>query len=206
MSFPDFYSQAPRIVVRDALGQFLGATSNGLIEYEYVDAVRLAGHSCPTVAGAYLATRAALKALYPDSTPERGQIAVRLPAPVTEGVMCVIAQICTLLTGAAAEGGFKGLAGRFRRAGLLAFAPEGESNDGGILFKRIDNGKAVSVVVDASTAPISAQQREHMGPAISGTATAEEQKVFANAWQARVAVLLTELADDPNTVQVRRLN
>lgn len=120
--------------------------------------------------------------------------------------MGVMAQVCTLLTGAAAEGGFKGLAGRFRRAGLLAFAPEGETNDGGILFKRMDNGKAVSVVFDASQAPISAAQRENMGPAISASATQAQLQAFASAWQARVAVLLGELADDPNTVRVRPLN
>lgn len=206
MAFPSFYTQAPRIIVRDALGQFLGATDDGLLEYQYADAVRLAGHSCPTVAGAYLSTRAALQALYPKGIPERGGIAVRLPAPITEGVMGVIAQICTLITGAAAEGGFKGLAGRHRRAGLLAFAPESEQNDGGILFKRIDTGKTVSVVFDASTAPISATQREHMAAAISGKANAEEQAAFAAAWQERVEALLTTLADDPNTVRVRSLN
>lgn len=205
MSLPTFYAEAPRIIVRDALAQFLGASDDGLFEYEYADAVRLAGHSCPTVAGAYLSTRAALKTLYPDSIPERGNIAVRLPTPVTEGVTGVIAQVCTLITGATAEGGFKGLAGRFQRAGLITFAPAGEENDNGVLFKRIDNGKAVSVVFNPTTAPIHAHQRQYMGAAITGTASEEERVMFATAWQQRVAMLLTELADDPATLQVRVL-
>ena len=50
---------APAIAVYDALAAFLGACDDGLITYRYIDAVRLAGHSCPTVAGAYLMTRRA---------------------------------------------------------------------------------------------------------------------------------------------------
>jgi hypothetical protein len=52
--FPEFYAQAPRVTLRDPLAEFLGAARQGLIEYRYADVVRLAGHSCPTVAGAYL--------------------------------------------------------------------------------------------------------------------------------------------------------
>lgn len=62
MQFPDFFEAAPRITVRDPLARFLGAAEDGIIEYRYADAVRLAGHSCPTVASAYLMTRAALGA------------------------------------------------------------------------------------------------------------------------------------------------
>ena len=50
MALPAFYAQAPRITVHDALAELLGAAEGGLIEYGYEDAVRLAGHSCPTVA------------------------------------------------------------------------------------------------------------------------------------------------------------
>lgn len=38
---------------------------------------------------------------------------------VDEGVAGVIARVVGLITGAASEGGFKGLAGRFGRQGLL---------------------------------------------------------------------------------------
>ncbi|MEO7008635.1 MAG: hypothetical protein ABI156_05745 [Caldimonas sp.] len=53
MQTPAFFDQAPFIVMHDALAQTLGATQDGLIEYRYLDAVKLAGHSCPTVAGAW---------------------------------------------------------------------------------------------------------------------------------------------------------
>ena len=76
MHLPAFYSHAPRVLVRDPLAELLGAADGGLIEYGYADAVRLAGHSCPTVAGAYLMARAGLRTLYPDTLPERGGVVV----------------------------------------------------------------------------------------------------------------------------------
>lgn len=68
MSFPAFFAQVPSIILRDRLAEFLGAAADGLIEYRYADAVRLAGHSCPTVAGSYLLSHRALRALYGDET------------------------------------------------------------------------------------------------------------------------------------------
>ena len=76
MAFPSFFAEIPPIVVHDRLAQFLGAAEGGIIEYRYVDAVKLAGHSCPTVAGAWLLTSRLLTALYPDALPERGGIRV----------------------------------------------------------------------------------------------------------------------------------
>src|SRR5512146_12838 len=80
MSFPAFFDAAPAITVRDPLARFLGAAVDGMIEYHYVDAVKLAGHSCPTVASAYLMTRTALRTLYSGALPERGAIRVELGA------------------------------------------------------------------------------------------------------------------------------
>jgi len=204
MEFPTFFDQAPQLQTYDALSQFLGATPDGLITYTYADAVKLAGHSCPTVAGTYLSVIAALKALYPDEVPQRGQVSVLMPATEDEGVMGVMAQVCTLLTGAAGAGGFKGIAGRFKRNNLLKFNKK-SSQSNGIVFTRIDNGKAVGVIFDASTVPMSNEQRMHMAAAISGTANQKELGLFAHAWQERVKGLL-ERANDGRTVIVRPLN
>ena len=122
MHYPAFYDEAPRIAMRDPLAALLGAADDGLIDYGYADAVRLAGHSCPTVAGAYLMARAALRALYPDQPAERGGICVRMPAAEDEGVTGVTAQVLTLITGAAASNGFHGIGGRFVRQSLLSYA------------------------------------------------------------------------------------
>ena len=76
MHYPEFFDAVPRIRLRDPLAEFLGAFEGGVIEYAYLDAVRLAGHSCPTVASAYWLTRQALRALYGDALPERGGVRV----------------------------------------------------------------------------------------------------------------------------------
>jgi len=119
--FPEFFATAPSIATFDPLAEFLGAADSGLIEYRYGDAVRLAGHSCPTVASAFLMTRSALKALYHDRLPERGNLRIDFREPREAGVAGVMATIATLITGATDEGGFRGIGGRFNRRDLLRF-------------------------------------------------------------------------------------
>jgi len=46
MGYPTFFDAVPPIVIHDPLAEFLGAAEDELIEYRYVDAVKLAGHSC----------------------------------------------------------------------------------------------------------------------------------------------------------------
>ena len=199
MKFPDFYELAPVVPTRDAFAATLGAAQDGLLEYNYVDAVRLAGHSCPTVAGAFLIGRAALAALYPEGPAERGAISVHMPAPEDEGTTGVIAQVLTLLTGAAADNGFHGIQGRFRRKGLLSFADSREGRR------------------SSSNASTPAQQwrwnsmfrwyrgtrpRGRLMAILQDRADASQREAFANAWQARVRRLLLEFADDPRVIHV----
>ena len=150
MSFPDFFAEVPALTLHDGLAQLLGASDDGMIEYHYADAVRLAGHSCPTVAGGWLSARAALRHLYPDSLPERGGISVYLNGAEDAGVTGVIGQILTLVTGAAAGNGFKGLGGRHARNNLLHCAQGDVSS---IRFRRNDTGDEVEIEIDASTVP-----------------------------------------------------
>ncbi|MCC6869924.1 MAG: hypothetical protein IT522_13985, partial [Burkholderiales bacterium] len=82
MRTPAFYDAVAPIVVADPLAALLGAAEDGRIEYRYVDAVKLAGHSCPTVAGAWLMTRKALAYLYANDVPQRGGVRVELRAAV----------------------------------------------------------------------------------------------------------------------------
>lgn len=74
---PEFFDRAPTLTVQDPLAAFLGAAENGILTYRYADAVRLCGHSCPTVAGAYLMVIKGLKALYGEELPERGGIGMQ---------------------------------------------------------------------------------------------------------------------------------
>ena len=66
--FPEFFDRAPQLLMRDPLAQFLGATPDGVMAYRYQDAVKLAGHSCPTVAGVI----ANVAMLLPGAAPETG--------------------------------------------------------------------------------------------------------------------------------------
>jgi hypothetical protein len=200
MQFPDFYAAAPAIRMHDPLAAFLGAAVDGIIDYRYEDAVRLAGHSCPTVASAFLMTRAALAALYPGTTPERGSIRVDLREARDAGVAGVIASVATLVTGATADSGFRGLAGRFDRRDKLFFAqPLAQGN---LRFTRLDSKAAVEVAADLSRLPGDPRAGELMPRCLSGDADAEEFMLFRTLWQDRVRRLLLEHADDPAIIAV----
>ena len=204
MSLPSFYAKVPPLVVRDGLADFLGAADDGLLEYNYADVVRVAGHSCPTVAGAWLMACAALRNLYPDGPAERGEIEVTMSAGEDEGTTGVIAQVFTLLTGAAANNGFQGIGGRFRRYGLLHY---GQSQPSAIArFSRRDTGAAVEVSMDMSPVPAAPTMRSLMMRAMSPDASAEDRAAFASVWRERVERILLEHADDPAVIQVRRLS
>ena len=199
MKTPAFFDAVPAITVADPLAEALGAAEDGLIEYRYVDAVKLAGHSCPTVAGAWLVTRAALARLYPGEMPRRGEIRVELRQGADEGVAGVVASVAGLVTGAANEGGFKGLAGRFARRGLLRF---GVPMRGEIRFTRLDDGRSVELSHRPWTVPRPAGLDELMGVALAPHATAAARRAFTEAWQGWVQVILTDHADDPVSIDM----
>ena len=200
--FPEFFDRAPQLLMRDPLAQFLGATPDGVMAYRYQDAVKLAGHSCPTVAGAYLMVVKGLSALYGSDIPERGGIEVLMRDGRDEGTTGVIANVAMLLTGAAPETGFGGIGphGRFSRRNLLSFDA---GTDAVLTLRRKDNGKTVAVSLNAGIYPFAPEMRELMPKAVGGTATPEELKRFGELWQARVKAFLLDLADDPQFVVVR---
>jgi hypothetical protein len=197
--YPAFYDDAPELAVFDPLAAFLGASRDGLITYRYMDAVRLAGHSCPTVAGAYLLTLHALGTLYPDARPVRGEVEVHMRGEAGEGVVGVVARVVSLLTGAAQEDGFKGIAGRFSRRGLLAF---GADIDGQVGFRRRDTGAGVQASVEAAVVPGDPAMPGVAARVLAGTADALDMERFGALWQERVRCMLIEHADDPRLVTV----
>lgn len=194
MSFPDFFAAAPLVRTCDPLAAFLGAAQDGVIDYRYADAVRLAGHSCPTVAAAFLMTRRALAALYPDGLPERGALRVDLRGARAAGVTGVIASIATLLTGATADTGFRGLAGRFDRRDKLFF--EQPLAQGDLRFTRLDNGAAVEIAADLARVPGDPRIGALMPACLAGSASAADAALFRDLWQERVRRLLVEHCDD----------
>ena len=200
MHYPAFFEDVSKIVLRDPLADFLGAAEGGLVEYAYVDAVKLAGHSCPTVAGAYLLCLKALTRLYGGQPPERGAIRVDLRDGLAHGVTGVMANVMGLITGAAQDGGFKGIAGRFERRNLLSFnnAIEGE-----VRFRRVDTAAAVELSYRPEVVPASPAMQGLMAKALSGTASAAEVREFGALWQDRVRRILIDHIDHGDMVVLR---
>ena len=202
MAFPEFFARIPAITLRDPLAELLGAAEGGLIEYRFADAVKLAGHSCPTVAGAWLMTVRALRALYGDEIPVRGDLRVALGETSDSGVAGVIASIAGLLTGAAGDGGFKGLGGRYGRRNLLRF---GVAGVGGLAFTRLDTNVAVDCILRLETVPADPRLGGLLGAILGGTADDSARRLFGELWQERVRRILIEHADDPEIVELRPL-
>jgi len=197
MAFPSFFSEVPAIIVRDRLAQFLGAADGGVIEYHYADVVKLAGHSCPTVAGAYLMTSRVLNALYGDDMPERGDIRVDFRESQDSGVVGVTASVIGMLTGAAGIGGFKGLAGNFSRRDLLRFDSD---LPGEVRFTRQDNGDRLSAALHLAHIPPDPRMGPLLQRLLAGERDAVVAEVFATLWQDRVRQILVDHFDDPEVV------
>lgn len=196
MNYPEFFNNAPSVTVYDPLAGKLGAAKDGVITISYPEVVKLAGHSCPTVAGAYLMTLRGLEALYGNDMPVRGNITVEMQQNQDDGVCGVTANVISFITGAAGSGGFKGVGGFSARNNLLSF---GNNIEGEVRMTRTDIGKSVDVNYDPSSIPGNPMMMELMQKTFSGTATEQEEKDFHTMWQGRVELVL----NSPNVVSVK---
>lgn len=194
MRYPEFYNTVPKISLYDPLAEFLGAMEDGMLQYSYFDAVKLAGHSCPTVAAAYQSTSLALDFLYPDAIPVRGDIRVAFSQGSADGVTGVIANVVSMLTGAMSDNGFKGIGGRFDRRQRLYFSVE---ISGEMRFTRLDTNRSVQVSVNLQQVPASRHLSLLMAKCLSNTANQTETAEFRQLWQERVRRILLEHGNDP---------
>lgn len=199
MGFPDYFANIPTITLRDPLADLLGAAEGGLLDYRFEDAVRLAGHSCPTVAGAWLMTIRALRVLYGDAVPERGNITVAMGEAQDSGVAGVIGSIATLITGAAGNGGFKGLGGRYSRRNLLQFGMNGVT---GLRFSRLDTHATVDCELRLNSVPADPQMSVLLSAILNNQADASTTRRFGELWQGRVKRILIDHFDDPAIVRL----
>ncbi len=190
MKYPNFFDNTPTIKLQDPLSDFLGTFEDGIVEFSYLDIVKSAGHSCPTVSGAYISTLKALEALYQNETPIRGNIYVRFKSDPLEGVAGVIANVVTQITGATEHSGFKGLNGKFARNNLMEFGADIPAQ---MEFKRLDTGKSVTVNYDPSSIGGNPKMQELMGKLMQGVASSEEKKEFGELWQERVKAIFDNI-------------
>jgi len=199
MAYPEFFDTVESIKVADPLSGVLGAFENGIYDITFLEVVKSAGHSCPTVAGAYLITAEALKALYPNEMIIRGNIAVEFKEDLEDGVAGVISNVVTQITGATDKSGFKGLNGKFARHSLMKF----NSNiSASARFTRVDNGKSVDVSYDPSSVAPSPEMGPLMQKLMGGMATPEEAKAFGAHWQDRVKRIFENTASVIKVVEV----
>jgi len=187
MQYPGFFDKIEPIVLKDPLGEFIGTSQGGIIEITYVDTVKMAGHSCAVVGGAYLAARQGLKALYRDDLPRRGEIRVQIQKGVTEDNAGVVGSVLANITGATTDFGFGGLpGGRFNRRDLLAYnAPI----DTDIRFTRLDTNRQVGVNYHPSRA---VNPRAILMSAIGPNATKKDKETFPERFQDMVKQLFEQ--------------
>ena len=183
MNYPDFFNKIETIKLQDPLSGLLGTFENGIVEFTYLDVVKSAGHSCPTVSGAYLCALEGLKVLYKDELPKRGDIKVEFSESQTDGVAGVIASVITNITGATTDFGFKGIGGNFNRTNLMFFNQDIKSS---VKFTRLDTNESVEVSYNPNSIPPQEKQQALMQKIMQKVASKDDKIEFGKAWQDRV--------------------
>ncbi|UJF25133.1 hypothetical protein L0B52_03020 [Suttonella sp. R2A3] len=125
-SYPSYYPDAGRIVVKDVMTRFFNVSDKGILSYGMEDAAKAAGHVCPAVTGAFLITQAGVDALAQSyreqpSTAEvssydpaddmlyRGGIKITMSGQADTGSAAnAMANVMSYITGAKDASGFKG--------------------------------------------------------------------------------------------------
>lgn len=194
---PIFFKSIPELSLYDPLAEMLGAAHDGVIKYSYAECVKLAGHSCPTVAGTYLMLLKGLKLLYPDALPRRGEIRVLMSGTLGDGVVGVMANIASFVTGATDISGFHGLGGKFDRRNLLRFEAD---IDGDLALERVDTGERVTLSYNPRIVPADPKMGEWLELILTDKGNFEIERLFQTAWQDRVKLILTDYANHPGVV------
>jgi len=197
----DYIKEVPPIIMRDPFLELLGQTKSP-IPYNYEEAVKLSGHSCAAVAGAWTITRKALEALYPNGEiPERGNIKIIAPGAEDEWYVGVFGEVMTFITGAAPKTGYPGgeFGADYNRRNLMIYPDEFSNtppNQMVWVFERIDTGAKVGVRYDTSkVVPPATPERNAMGGKVArGEATPEEVADWIKYWNDR-AIFVLENAD-----------
>lgn len=199
MHYPNFYTQVAPLKLYDPLSDFLGAFQKGNLEITYLDCVKLAGHSCPTVAGAYLMAAKGLAALFEDELPQRGSIKVEMKENENVGVTGVTCNVISFILGAGGAGGFKGIQGKFSRNNLVSYnAPISAE----VRLTRLDTMQSVHLSYDPSLIKADEKMMPLMGKSLKGLASEEEKRMFQALWQERVEEILlsTDMHDKLITI------
>jgi len=187
MEYQPFFDEIETIVLQDELAKFLGVNETGIIEISYLDIVKTAGHSCGTVAGAYLSALLGLKALFGETLPKRGEIKVELKRAVTEENAGVVGCVLSNITGATTDYGFGGIpGGKFNRRDLLFYSADIETD---IRFTRLDTKESIGVNYHPHRV---VNPMKILMSTIGENATQDDIETFPTRFQAMVHTLFKE--------------
>jgi hypothetical protein len=185
MKYLSFFDDVEKIVLEDELAKFLGVNEDGIIEFGYADIVKTAGHSCGTVAGAYLIALKGLKALYNEDIPKRGEIKIEIKKGPEDDNAGVIGCVLSNITGATTNYGFGGIpTGKFNRRNLLFFNAEINTD---VRFTRIDTNRQVGINYRPGKI---VNPMKILMSAIGEDATEEDKKTFPARFQDMVKTVL----------------
>ncbi len=188
MEYPKFFDEVEKFILKDDLANFLGATKNGIIEINYLDCVKLAGHSCPTVAGSYILAKVAISKIFEnEEIAKRANVKIEFKKAKNESVTGVIASILGFILGASDEGGFSGIGGKFNRKNLITF---GNNQNSMVKFTRIDTNKSIDLDLNTSIVPSDKKMPLLMQKILENKASPKEIKEFQELWQTRVEYML----------------
>lgn len=209
--FRDFLYDVKSVKFKEPLAETLGAFKENdvVLEYTYIEAVKMAGHACPTVTGAYMSCQEALDFLYPDEIPTRGNIAITIYGEPDEGVNGVIGQVFSFLTGAAPSSGFKGLAHKFKRKDLLQFSSEKLDPEAMCFeFKRLDNEARVMVKFYPQRVPYPSEKAMKLNPLMKKVlfdqADDAEKKELQDLFIGKVEAMIVERNEIQNWLKLEK--
>ena len=195
-----YISEVAPIMMLEPYFQIFGQSQEP-VPYYYEEAVKLAGHSCGAITGAWVITKKALEVLYPDGEiPVRGQIAVEAPGAEDEWFVGVFGDVINFITGASPRTGFIGAEfGKandvFVRQNKMVYS---EKPTGQVppmrewKFTRLDTGATVGIKFNLIViTPLPTPGRVAMGKKLaSGKATAEEAADYYQYWNDRATYVL----------------
>jgi len=203
-------ADADPIRVRDPLAEVLGMVPDGEpLVVTFPEVAKAAGHACPAVAGAYRATQLALDELYPEATPVRSAVSVRVGGEPGQPGLGPMANVIRHVTGAADETGFAGFGGYGGRDDLLSFG--GVPGPGrSFAFTREDTDETVRVSFDPSATGVDPEDgggspMQAVGKLVAGEASEAERERFYETWHGRVQRVLDAPAADGSPFTVERV-
>ncbi|NPA27601.1 MAG: hypothetical protein GXN91_00940 [Epsilonproteobacteria bacterium] len=188
MEYPKFYDEVEKFILKDELSQFLGATKEGIVEIGYIDCVKLAGHSCPTIASSYIAAKVVVDYFYKGEIPLRSQIKIEFKEECDSGVTGVIGNTLGFILGCSDKCGFSGIGGKFNRKDLISYG--NSSLNSMIRFSKLDGSAFLEINIDTSVVKPDAKMKTLLQKALQNVASKEELEEFERLWQDRVKNML----------------